>query len=130
MSTPEQELQASRFRRSVGLDITDISALPTTEVNDIFAQAAERYEDSDSSDAYARIIYIEGLFASSAKMATYKKNQTTENVSDIFEHVARLLVYWSAKLLAAINENAGLESSARFGKTKQIPTRWKEYPNC
>jgi hypothetical protein len=129
MTTPEQELQASRFRYSVGFEGTDVTSLPTEDVLDFLAQAGEVYEDPNTIDSYGRVLFFEGLFASAAKMATYKKNQTTENISDIFLHVETLLNYWMKKTATANELALGLVGNVRVGKTTRVPTKWHGYPN-
>ena len=129
MSLTEEQLRAQRFRFSVGFVRDDTTSMPDDEVDEYYDEAEEKYPDNtDSADAAAHIIYFEGLFADAAKLATYKKNQTTENVSDIFTHIQILLDRWDKKLAYYVNLSAGAESSVRSGKTTQIPRRRKEYP--
>lgn len=124
------EPQRQRLRRDVGYLTTDTTSLPDSEVDALFVEAEELFTDAASIVAATRIYYLQGLLASSAKLASYKQNQTTENISDIFEHVKDLLAYWKSALGEAIlTSEPGADGVVRAGRPTQRPRRMKEYPD-
>lgn len=118
--------EAKILRRRVGYLPTDTTALPDAEASDLFAQAGRRYEDDESISIYASIIYLEGVFANSAKMTTYRKNNTQENISDLFGHLKDLIAYWKDDLAAVQNAAASTNGSVRSGKPKHVSGRYRE----
>lgn len=112
-----------RLRRDVDASIT---ALPDAEADDLFDEAGESYTDAASITAYARILFLQSLLASAAKMNDYKQNESEEKAGQIFAKVQKLLEIWQGNLTSVVNLAAG--SVARFGKTKYMPTRIREYP--
>jgi hypothetical protein len=117
------DTQATRLRADIGA--TDAS-LPKTEVDDIFEEASESYTATAAIKAHTRVIAIRRLLASSAKLTTYRQNQSSENLSDIFKHLEKLLAHWENQLSAA---NATGQSVAKFGRTRSIPRRIAEFPD-
>lgn len=126
MSTPEE---ARQLRRAVGFAPDDTVAMSQAEADALYADALAWYPGSASPLASTAIIYFEGLLANTAKMYRYRQNQTENFAGDVFEHVKYLIEYWQKKLLAAEVILAGEDGSVRSGRTMQIPTRWKEYPD-
>jgi hypothetical protein len=114
----------ARLRRDVGANVT---SLPDADANALFVEAAETYSNAASAAAYTRALAIQGLLASSAKLVSYRQNQSSENASDVFEHLTRLLSLWEQKTADA-QKLAG-NGAARFGATGKKPTRIREYPN-
>lgn len=123
MPTPDQ---IAWLREDVDAD--DVS-LPSGEAENLFARAEALYTDAEAVRAATRVFYLRGLLANSAKMVTYRQNQTTENASDIFDHVKFLLEYWETNLQAIEDRILSAEGSARFGRVKKIPTKLWEYPD-
>lgn len=111
------ELEAQRLRRRLGYQFDDVVSLPQAEVDEVFEQAAVRYTNSQSIEVYAAIVYLEGLLVNSAKMNSFKKNQTTENASDLFSHVKDLISYYNSDLAMMESAAAGTEGTVRSGKT-------------
>lgn len=102
------------------------TSLSDAEAEAVFDEAAETYTVTASAYAYARILAIRGMLASSAKFTSYKQNASSENASDVFKHLAELLKFWQGELNGAIR--AAGNGAVRSGKTKWKPTRIKEYP--
>lgn len=123
------ESEAKKLRRKVGYDSENDTALPLEEAGELLDDAALIYTDTASQVTYSAIVYLEEILASAAKMNTYKQNQTTENSSDLFDQVLRLIKYHKDDLASIALGEERAEGTARFGQTYQIPTRWKEYPN-
>lgn len=115
--------QRDRLRRDVDASET---TLPDEEADDLFVEAGESYTDAASIAAYTRILFLQSLLASSAKMNDYRQNESEEKAGQIFAKVERLLALWQGNLTAAERLAAG--STARFGKTLYKPQRVKEYP--
>jgi hypothetical protein len=102
--------------------------MPLASVDEIFLQAAVRYEDPESIAVYSAIVYLEGLLVDSAKMASYQKNHTRENVSDIFQHVKDLIAYYNSDLLITEGIAAGADGAVRSGRTtRRVPTRYIDW---
>jgi hypothetical protein len=121
--TVATQLQADRLRRDTG---TSVTLLPDAEVDALFTESMETYSDVASITAHTRILAIQGLLASSAKLASYKQNESSENLSDVFKHLRELLAFWQEQL--SILDALAAGSAARFGRTTGIPARVKEYP--
>jgi hypothetical protein len=116
------QTQADRLRRDVDANTT---SLPDADVDALFTEAMESYTDAASIAAYTRVLFLQSLLASSAKLTTYRQNESQENASDIFKHIQQLLAYWQGATATAI---AATSSAARFGRTTVKPARVKEYP--
>lgn len=120
------ETQRTRLRADIGAN--EIS-LPATEADDIFLEAADSYTDTAAIHAQARVIAIRRLLANSAKLTTYRQNQSSENASDVFKHLKELLELWQGRL-DKIEEGLAKtgQSVVRFGRPRRIPRHIKEYP--
>lgn len=112
-----------RLRRDVGANST---ALSDADADALFEEAGETYGDAASAYAYARVLALQGILASSAKLTSYKQNESSENLSDIFKHLKELLKVWEDKTTDAVA--AGGSGAARFGSVRRKPARIKEYP--
>lgn len=123
-------LEQRRLRQDIGLAADDTTTLPEDEADAICVEAAESYTDAASIKASTRIIAIQRLLASSAKMTSYTQNNSREDASDVFKHLKQLLDYWRGNLASAIadDELANRGSVARFGRTSRKPARIKEFP--
>lgn len=118
------ELQRSRLREDIGANET---SLPDADADAIYTEAAETHATAGAAqDALARVIAIRRLLASSAKLTTYRQNASSENASDVFQHLQQLLGLWQGELAAAVRRSAG---AARFGSPKRVPPRIREYPD-
>lgn len=115
--------ERSRLRDDIGANST---TLGDSEADDIYTEAGETYTDTASLYAYARVIAIRRLLASSAKLTSYRQNESQESASDVFKHLKELLSYWQDELTGAVALASG--GRARFGKTQYKPQRIKEYP--
>jgi hypothetical protein len=115
-----------RLRDDVG---ATEDALPNHMAALIYEEAAEAYTAAGAAqNAQARIIAIRRLLASSARLTTYRQNQSSENQSDVFKHLQELLKFWQGELAAANAANPAL-GAARFGGTLRKPQRIKAYPD-
>lgn len=114
---------ADRLRRDIG---ASEAALSDEDAADLIEEAGETYADAATAAAYARVLALQGILASSAKLTSYKQNESTENLSDIFKHVKELLSVWEDKVTEAI-DSAG-SGAARFGGIRLKPARIREYP--
>lgn len=117
------ETQRDRLRGDIGANET---SLPNTEADAIFVEAAESYSTEAAIKAYTRVIAIQRLLASSAKLTTYRQNLSGENASDVFKHLDMLLDRWERNLTKA---TAAGQSVVKSGRTRQIPQTIREYPN-
>lgn len=117
------ELERTRLRKDIG---ADENSLTNTDADEIFVEAGEIYTAAAQIKAATRVIAIQRLLASSAKLASYKQNQSSENLSDIFGHLERLLTYWQGQQDSAAVSG---QSAARFGRTRVIPRHIAEFPD-
>ena len=122
MSTATEK---SRLRRDTG---TDDSSLEDAVIDAIFVEAAERYSDTATATAYTRVLAIQGILASSARLTSYRANESQENLSDVFKHLRDLLAIWEAKVEDAIAAAASSSGAARFGGLRRKPAKVREYP--
>jgi hypothetical protein len=102
---PATATQRSRVRRDLG----DNSTPPTfddVEIDDAFDRAAEEYSDPFVIYAYARVILLDTLIASSAKLVNYRQNQSEEDQSDIAKALERLRKTYAAALNDAIDKSS------------------------
>jgi len=112
-----------RLRRDLGCSSTTLS---DADADALLAEAAETYSDTATAHAHARVLGLQGILASAAKLTTYKQNESTENLSDVFKHLKELLKLWEDKTTDAVA--AGGSGAARFGSVRRKPARIKEYP--
>lgn len=119
------QAQMDRLWRDTG---TTVASLSEADIEDIFTEAGERYTDTATIASYARVLTIQSLLANSAKLASYKQNESSENLSDIFKNLQALLKVWEAKTADAIAAAAGSSGAARFGGVRRKPAGVKEYP--
>lgn len=118
------EAQRTRFWADTG---TNENVFDPEEVDDIFVEAGEGYDDTAALTAATRVIGIRRLLANAAKLTTYRANQSSENLSDVFEHLKELLGFWQDEVTTADGLSSG--SKARFGGLRRKPARIKEYPD-
>jgi hypothetical protein len=117
------ETQRSELRLDTG---TDDTSLIDDEIDAIYVTAENLYSDATAADAYARVVVFRRLLAQAAARTTYKQNQSSENLSDLFDHYKAMLAVWESTLSSA----SGLAIGAvLLGRTKRVPSRWKEHPN-
>jgi len=114
---------ADRLRRDLG---ASEAALSDEDAADLLEEAGEKYSDTASAYAYARVLGLQGLLSSSAKLTSYKANESSESLSDVFKHLSELLKIWEGKTTDAVA--AGGSGAARFGSVRRKPARIKEYP--
>lgn len=119
------EFQRSRLRDDIGADAT---SLPDAEADAIYVEAGESYTDADSIKAATRVIAIRRLLASSAKLTTYRQNNSSENMSDVFKHLQDLLGLWQGELDKAVTAGSAV-GAARFGGMRRKPAAIREYPD-
>ena len=114
---------ADRLRRDIG---ASEAALSDEDAADLLEEAGETYSDTATAAAYTRVLALQGILASSAKLTTYKQNESTENLSDVFRHLKELLKLWEDKTTDAVA--AGGSGAARFGSVRRKPATVREYP--
>ncbi len=113
----------ARLRRDTG---TTEASLPDEDAEDIFTEAGETYSDASTAATYARVLVIQSLLGSSAKLTSYKANESSESLSDIFKHLQALLKVWEDKTTLAAS--GGVHGAARFGGVRRKPATIREYP--
>jgi hypothetical protein len=118
--------QRSNLRSDTG---TDATSLPDAEIDAIYEDGESKYSDATSADAYARVVVFRRLMAQAAPRTSYKQNQSTESLSDMFKAYADLLKQWESALAEAVIA-ASTSGAARWGGMKKKPTRLKEFPDA
>ena len=117
--------QRSRLRADIGADAT---SLPDAEADAIYVEAGESYTDADAIKAATRVIAIRRLLASSAKLVSYRQNNSQESASDVYKHLRDLLDLWQGELDSA-SAAASTVGVARFGGLRRKPKHIREYPD-
>lgn len=117
--------QIDRLRRDTG---TTETSLPDEDIQDIFDEAGEKYSDSATAASFARVLVIQSLLSNAAKLHSYKANESSENLSDVFKNLQALLKVWEGKVSDAITDAAGSSGAARFGGLRRKPAKVREYP--
>lgn len=119
------ELDYTRLRRDVGASETTLS---DEDAEALFVEAGERYTDAGTVAAYTRVLALQGLLSSAAKLHSYRANESQENLSDVFKHLTQLLSIWEGKVSDAIADAVGSSGAARFGGLRRKPAKVREYP--
>lgn len=89
----------ARFRSDIGADEETFDDI---EAEEIYEEAAEDYSGSGSIKAATRVIALQRLLASSAKLTTYTANNSREEVGEVFKHLKELEALWQGRLDKAI----------------------------
>lgn len=115
------EAEIKALRRDTG---TNETSLFTDDANEIFTEAAATYTaETPAYYAHARVLVLQGILASSAKLTTYRQNQSQENLSDVFKHVEKLLKHWQGEVVTAVNDAAtgAARASKRLSRIREYP---------
>ena len=115
--------QRSGLRLDTGTD--DIS-LTDSEIDAIYTTAESLYSDATAVDAYTRVVVFRRLMAAAAPRTSYKQNQSSENLSDLFDHYRLMLSMWEETLSTA---SGALIGAILLARTKRVPSRLKEHPD-
>jgi len=128
------ELLRARLRLDLG-DSGSTPVFPDVEVDDAYARGEEKYGTGSAAlevvFAYARVVLIKQLRASSARMVTYQQNQSSENLSDVQKFLKALSDEFESALKKAADEFTAAQSGGiRFGGMRGgKPHRVKEIPS-
>lgn len=92
----ESVKQYNRLRRDVGADDGNLT---DTLAEEYFEEALERYpNDTSKMVAYARVIALKGIRASSAMLGKYAQNQSSEDLTKVFDNLGKLLEEWQEEV--------------------------------
>ena len=121
------DLDYDRLRQDIGADSESLS---DNDAAAIFVEAGEEYSTTATIKAATRVIALTRLRAQAAKLNDYTQDTTTEKMSQVFDHLGKLLEEWQGKLDAALAAAAKASSggAARFGGKRIIPSRVREWP--
>jgi len=119
------QTERERLRLDLGFAKDDILSLPDVTIDDVFAEAGERYEDPASATVATRVISLRRLLIQAANEVDYTQNNTSEKASQRYDHLNRELSRWISFLNDAVAEESG---AARSGKPSSNPPRVREYP--
>lgn len=93
----------ARLRRDVGVDADKLN---DTQAQEIFAEAEELYDGPGSILAATRVIALQGFLAEAADEVNYTQNNASENLSDRFKNLEKLLAIWQQRLTDALAQEA------------------------
>lgn len=93
----------ARLRSDIGADEETFDDI---EAEEIYEEAAEDYSGSGSIKAATRVIALQRLLASSAKLTSYTANNSREELGEVFKHLKELEALWQGKLDKAITTEA------------------------
>jgi hypothetical protein len=126
---PITEVQIADVRADIGDSNPDAQSFTDTEIQRLYTRAEEIHgAGSALVEPQVRVLAIKQLWASSAKLTTYKQNQSSENLSDVFKHLKALLELYQGELADA--EAAGTGGGVAIMGLKKTPTRQKDVPGC
>ncbi len=123
---PATEQQISDFREDIG-DVGSPPIFDDTAINRIYDRAMAAYSDTATYEAEMRVLGIRQLLADAAKRVSYKQNQSSENMSDVFKHLKQLLELWQAIRDDAASASSG--GGAAWASLKKKPARSYEVPD-
>lgn len=116
------ELQRERLRGDLD---ADENALTDAEIDDAFARSEAEYgSNTHAVEAGARIVAIQQLLSGAAKRVDSRQNASSEQASQLFDHLLRLRGIYVSTLQAALG------SGIQWGKLRRKPSRVEEYPNA
>lgn len=112
-TTEESTKQYNRLRRDVGAPDTLISDELAEEY---FEEAQEKHpDDTAKMIAYARVIAIRGIRASSAMLGKYAQNQSEEDLTKVFDNLSVMLREATEEVASAADPVADTGSAFFFG---------------
>ncbi|KAB2861022.1 MAG: hypothetical protein K8L91_07935 [Anaerolineae bacterium] len=123
---PATAQQISDFREDIG-DVGSPPIFDDDAVNRIYDRAIAAYSDAETYEAEMRVIGIRQLLADAAKRVSYKQNQSSENMSDVFKHLKQLLDLWQGIRDDAASASSG--GGAVWGSLRKKPSRSYEVPD-
>lgn len=108
-ATEEESVkQYNRLRRDVGADEGNLT---NDLAEEYFEEALEVYpSDTAKMIAQARVIALKGIRASSAMLGKYAQNQSSEDLTKVFDNLGELLDEWKEEVQQAadpIEESGG-----------------------
>ena len=108
MATIEQR---NFFREMVG-DTGTPSAFADDEIDGYYAEIALLYPSATTQESGARVILraIPILLVNASKLTSYKQNQSSENLDQIFENLKDLYTLWSNILGTELALNASVNA--------------------
>jgi hypothetical protein len=81
--------QYNRLRRDIG---ASTAVLDDPLAEEYFAESLERYPvDTSKMIAYTRVIALRGIRASAALLGKYAQNQSTEDLTKVFDNLTKML---------------------------------------
>lgn len=92
----ESTKQYNRLRRDVG---ASEDVLGDELAEEYFEESLEKYpSDTAKMIAYARVIAIRGIRASAAMLGKYARNQSSEDLTKVFDNLGKLLEDWQGEV--------------------------------
>jgi hypothetical protein len=124
------EAHKARLRRQ--LDLTP-TALPDAEIEDTWAEAAERYSGYADNAlilyAVTRLQLVRDLMVKAAKTVSYTQNDSSDDLSDVMKHLRSIESMYQRELNTLIDDE-DTRPTVRWGSMTGKPSRPKGYPNA
>lgn len=132
MAITPTNTEKNRLRRKLGLDS---QALDNNEIDDLYAEAEERYPDyADNRIIMFTAVLLQAvgeLKNQAAFEVDYDQNQSSEKASQRFKHLERMegqVLKDLGRLIAAVDAKS--PPAVRFGNMRKVPVRKQEYPDA
>lgn len=123
---PLLDTDYTRLRQDMGFAANDTVNFPDTEIDDIFAEAAEDYTGRLVIKAQTRVIACQRIWMDAAKRHTYQQNHTLEKMEDVAKALKEATDYWvEQRKEAERNQSAVSNPGSRPASfTGRIVTGW------
>lgn len=123
MATTQDQRDDFRY----DLDVSE-TQVPDSEIDRLFVRAGLRYsENSNAVEAYARILAIDALLTSAARLVDYTQANSSEKLSQMTSALRKKRDDYRDDLVWALNDaEDGIVSK---GGIRRKPTHLQEYPD-
>lgn len=103
------------------------SNLSDAAIDDLYDRAEAKYGvNTAATEAWTRVLVVRHLRSQAAKRTTYRQNQSSENLSDLYKNLKDMEATFLDDLQTALDSATG---KVRFGGLKRYIPREQEYPN-
>lgn len=123
---PASSQQINDFRSDIG-DNGTTPIFDDPAIQRLYDRATAAYSDQATYEAEMRVLAIRQMLGDAAKLWNYKQNQSTDNMSDVFNHLKDLLKVWQDIRDSAAASTRG--GGVAWGSIKKVPSRKYEMPD-
>jgi hypothetical protein len=109
---------------------SDSNVFTDAELQAFWADADAKHTTTDRRvlRIQVEVDALSAIMADAAKRVSYRSNESSENMSDVFKHLATLKGQREKELSDALSNATG--GSTRVGRPKRKPRRTKEWPDA